>query len=138
MSPYDIYDYRDTEPEELLTEFSRPFNSTYAAFSGGDLIGFRSFGVDGRVPGGIYDEDYLDTGGGMKPELTGLGIGEEWLRSGLKFGSTTFTTNRFRVTVAQFNKRAIKVCYRAGFLETLRFNRPTDNEPFIVMTIDRQ
>ena len=70
-APYDCYDLADAEPEFFLD----PGNGFFALESGGELIGFRSFGADGRVPGGAYDDGALDTGGGLRPSLTGQGLG---------------------------------------------------------------
>ena len=45
-----------------------------------------SFGPDGRVPGWDYDETALDTGGGLRPSLTGQGLGRAVISAGLDFG----------------------------------------------------
>lgn len=41
------------------------------------LIGYRCFGSEGRVPGFGYDNTALDTGGGLRPALTGQGLGRQ-------------------------------------------------------------
>ena len=38
------------------------------------LIGFCCFGPDARVTGFAYDEDSLDIGAGLRPDLTGRGL----------------------------------------------------------------
>ena len=63
-------------------------------------------------------------------------MGEEMIRKGLEFGSHRYGSNRFRVTVAAFNERALKVCRWIGFREVHRFRRPTDNEEFAVLVLD--
>jgi [ribosomal protein S18]-alanine N-acetyltransferase len=70
-TPYDCYNMADGDPGYYLD----PVNGMFAVLSGDELIGFRSFGPDGRVPGGAYDDSALDTGGGLRPELTGRGSG---------------------------------------------------------------
>ena len=135
--PYHVYDYRDQPADDVIRYLSDPACCIYAVLREWELIGFRSFGADGTVPGGTYDEDYLDIGGGLRPDLTGQGLGEKILKSGIEFGAKKFGTNRFRVTVAEFNERALKVCKRVGFAEHSRFSRG-DGVCFIILVLDSQ
>lgn len=57
-APYDCYDMTGADPGELL----RPELAFHAVLSGEQLVGFRSYGADGRVPGWDYDDLALDTG----------------------------------------------------------------------------
>jgi hypothetical protein len=75
----------------------------------------------------------LDTGGGLRPDLTGKGLGVELVRKGLEFGAGRYGVKRFRVTVAAFNQRALKVCRRVGFVEQQRFLRPGDRQAFLIL-----
>lgn len=111
LEPYDCYDMTSADPAFLISAASGYFALT----DGPDLIGFRSFGTDGQVPGGDYDDSALDTGGGLRPELTGKGLGREALGTGLEFGRQRFAPPAFRVTVATFNLRAQKVVQALGF-----------------------
>ena len=115
--PYSVYDYREQSAELVVEFLVAPTNQFFAVLGDGELIGFRSFGPDGRVAGGEYDDDFLDTGGGLRPDLTGKGLGESVIRQGIEFGTNQYGTQRFRVTVAAFNERALRVCARVGFLE---------------------
>jgi ribosomal-protein-alanine N-acetyltransferase len=47
------------------------------------------------VPGGTYGADALDTGGGLRPDLTGRGLGREALEVGLAFGRSRFAPRAF-------------------------------------------
>jgi ribosomal-protein-alanine N-acetyltransferase len=47
--PYDVYDLAGADPEELLD----PALGFHAVLAGERLIGFRSFGPDGQVPGQV-------------------------------------------------------------------------------------
>ena len=134
--PYDIYGHAGTDIEETIAYLIGRKNQFFAAVQDRELVGFRSFGHDGQVEGGYYTEPYLDTGGGLRPDLTGKGLGAEFVRTGLQFGSEKFLTERFRVTVASFNERALKVCRKVGYVEDQRFRRTTDGLEFTVLTID--
>ena len=87
--------------------------------SDGELVGYFCFGVDATVPVGrklgLYDDDALDVGLGMRPDLTGQGLGADFVRAGLGFARRTFSPPAFRLTVAAFNRRAVKVYEAAGF-----------------------
>lgn len=70
-APYDCYDMTDADPAFLAS----PYSQFYALVDDEGLLGFRSFGEDGQVPGGTYDSSALDTGGGLRPDLVGRGFG---------------------------------------------------------------
>jgi RimJ/RimL family protein N-acetyltransferase len=124
--PYDCYDMTDADPAFLVS----PESGYFALTDDTGLIGFRSFGADGRVPGGEYDDSALDTGGGLRPELTGKGIGREAIRTGLEFGQQLFRPRAFRVTVASFNLRAQRVIAALGFHLTGTFSATTDGRSY--------
>ena len=128
-APYDCYDAAGGDPGHYLD----PANGFFAVLSGGELIGFRSFGPDGRVPGGAYDESALDTGGGLRPELTGQGLGRPVIAAGLDFGQRRFAPAAFRVTVAIFNTRALRVVTSLGFQPAGSFSATTDGRRFEIL-----
>ena len=78
--PYHIYNYREEERSAAPGYLADSTNRFFAVLSEHEVVGFRSFGLDGRVAGGVYDETCLDTGGGLRPDLTGKGLGVEILR----------------------------------------------------------
>lgn len=127
--PYDCYDMTQADPDELL----QPEAGFFALVRGADLIGFRSFGSDGRVPGWEYDEDALDTGGGLRPDLTGQGLGREAIATGLAFGRGRFAPAGFRVTVAAFNTRALRTVNALGFNRVGSFEASTTGAAFEVL-----
>src|SRR5258708_16244529 len=86
-APYDCYDMAGASAAFIAT----PESGFYALTDGDALIGFRSFGADGRVPGGDYDDSALDTGGGLRPDLTGKGLGRAAIRTGLEFAPRHFS-----------------------------------------------
>ena len=74
-----------------------------------------AFAALARVEGGDYSLDALDVGMGRQPELTGRGFGGKVHSAMLGFVHQEFTLNKLRVTVAEFNPRAIKQYLSAGF-----------------------
>jgi ribosomal-protein-alanine N-acetyltransferase len=57
----------------------------------------------------------LEIGLGLRPDLTGRGLGGPFLAAGLEFAHEQFSPERFVLSVATFNERAITVYERAGF-----------------------
>ena len=114
---YAIYDGDPTSVDALL----RPryfYHSVYD--ERGDLEGYFCYGEDAQVRTGrslgVYErESALDIGLGMRPDLTGRGLGEDFVRAGLRFARETYSPPAFCLTVASFNRRAIRVYQRAGF-----------------------
>jgi ribosomal-protein-alanine N-acetyltransferase len=115
--PYSVYDGDPASVDSLL-EPRFHYHSVHD--EGGNLAGYFCFGEDARVSAGrrlgVYErERALDVGLGMRPELTGQGLGEEFVTSGLRFAKATYAPEAFRLTVATFNRRAIRVYERVGF-----------------------
>jgi [ribosomal protein S18]-alanine N-acetyltransferase len=90
---------------------------------------FAAVGEDGTLVGFYYLEakgDDVEIGLGLRPELTGRGLGGEFLQAGLGFLRGRYPGRPVILNVAAFNKRAIKVYERAGFRETGRHVRHFD------------
>jgi ribosomal-protein-alanine N-acetyltransferase len=130
--PYDVYDMTGAAPDDLLD----PELGFHAVLAGDRLVGFRSFGPDGRVPGWDYDDSALDTGGGLRPSLTGQGLGRSVIAAGLDFGRSRFAPAAFRVTVASFNARARRTVESLGFEVIGSFAANRDGRPFDVLVRD--
>ena len=69
-------------------------------------------GRDAHLYGG---EDVIDIGLGMKPDLTGKGMGRTFFQAGIAFAVEKFKPKTFRLSVATFNKRAITLYKNIGF-----------------------
>ena len=130
--PYDCYDMTGADPAFLAD----PASGFFALADDGGLIGFRSYGADGQVPGGPYGAPALDTGGGLRPELTGRGLGRAVVAAGLEFGQQRFAPDAFRVTVASFNTRALRVVTSLGFRPTESFAATMDGRRFEILVRD--
>ena len=115
--PYSVYNGSPDAVPSLL-EPRYLYHSVHDDY--GFLVGYFCFGEDARVAAGkssgVYDrEDALDVGLGMRPDLTGRGLGEQFVRAGLQFADEAYSPPAFRLTVATFNHRAISVYERVGF-----------------------
>ena len=127
--PYDCYDMTGADPDFLAD----PASGFFALLDRDDLIGFRSFGTDGQVPGWDYDNTALDTGGGLRPDLTGIGLGRLAIQTGLDFGRSQFCPSAFRVTIASFNQRAQRVVKALGFQKAGCFQGFADGRDYDVL-----
>ena len=100
------------------------------------MAGFITFGADARVPGGDYSDLGLDIGLGIKPELTGRGLGADHVEAVVEFARATFDGAPRRVTIAGANERAVRVWAGRGFIETQRFASPETvmgSDEFVVL-----
>ncbi len=129
-TPYDIYNADDVEAS--IECYLEPDYHYYSLWQGDELIAFRCFGEDARVRGGDYSADALDMGGGLRPDLTGRGLGTSVMQAAFEFAKIEFKPAAFRATVAGFNLRAQKVCQRVGYREIERFNATHTGREFIV------
>jgi RimJ/RimL family protein N-acetyltransferase len=106
-APYDFYD-GDQEPVKNRQRFFVVRDEHDGVF------GFYYFEPKG---------DVLDYGLGLRPDLTGRGLGPRFFQEGLEFGRERYAPKRIRLYVAAFNERAIALYERAGFRETGRHVR---------------
>jgi RimJ/RimL family protein N-acetyltransferase len=105
--PYDFYN-GDAEP------VLNPERFFAGRDDGGEMVGFFYFEPK---------DDVLEYGLGLRPDLTGRGLGLDFFRTGLEFGRERYRPAFVRLHVAAFNERAIKVYEHAGFHETGRHVR---------------
>jgi RimJ/RimL family protein N-acetyltransferase len=116
--PYSVYNWQEKDdPAELLDR-----RSPYFAVRDerGELIGFFTYGSSAYVWGSgephLYSEGKTITIGlGLRPDLTGRGLGLAFVEAGLDFAREHFAPERFRLYVLSFNERAIRIYKRAGF-----------------------
>ena len=135
-APYDVYDI--THPvDEAVEYFLQPSTGCHVIEADGELAGFITFGADARVPGGDYSDPALDIGLGIKPELTGRGLGGAFVEAVIAFARASFGVTPLRVTIAMGNKRAVRVWSGRGFNEIQRFGSPEtvmETDEFVVLT----
>ncbi|WP_274366258.1 GNAT family N-acetyltransferase [Paenibacillus thermotolerans] len=135
--PYDLYSMDGSK--ECISEL---MNGDYFFVEDdcNQIIGFVCCGSSARVPGGyeagIYkDDDVLDIGLGLRPEVTGKGLGSDFVYHAVQFIGTYFGKSKIQLVVAAFNERAIKAYRKAGFtLGELFHSRVSGKQvPFVVM-----
>jgi RimJ/RimL family protein N-acetyltransferase len=131
--PYDIYNADAQDLEADLALLLDPRNAHHAITAAGDLLAFCCFGPEAQVPGGEYEAGLLDVGLGVRPDLTGQGHGDTYVRAVLDFAAEEFAPGGYRVTVAEFNERALRVWERACFRRVQRFERGVDCQAFWVL-----
>ncbi|WP_249870652.1 GNAT family N-acetyltransferase [Oceanobacillus saliphilus] len=130
--PYDFYNNILTSNAilELLSNHYYGVQDDY-----NNLIGFFCTGRSAQVPAGnllgAYEEDCVDVGIGMKPELTGKGKGYEFFTHILSFVCEKHKDKDIRLTVATFNERAIHLYEKFGFERKRLFH--SDDTEFITM-----
>ena len=121
-APYDFYDW-DQDPEDLA-ELLDPQSwqaPNYAVFNEvNELVGFFSFRHDAQ------DDQRVEIGLGLRPDVTGKGLGFAFLTAGLTFGQEYFPAGKWSLSVVTFNQRAIRVYERAGFLPLTTFLHHTN------------
>ncbi|MHB9144295.1 MAG: GNAT family N-acetyltransferase [Symbiobacteriia bacterium] len=105
---YGFYDLKQ-DPEDLAELLDpKSWEDTYVAAldEGRELVGF--FGFESRG-------DMVTLGVGLRPDLTGRGLGLSFLEAGLQYARDRYHPKTFRLVVAAFNQRAIRLYERAGF-----------------------
>jgi ribosomal-protein-alanine N-acetyltransferase len=129
--PYDIYNH-ELNPETMQELLGSHY---FAVVDNEKLIGFFCIGKDAQVPAGsqfgAYDEYLLDIGLGMRPDLTGKGQGKVFFSFILNHVAKTTNVSSFRLTVATFNTRAIRLYEGLGFVKDMEFHN--GNMEFMTM-----
>lgn len=130
--PYDFYNNEMTE--ESLEEM---MDGSYRAVlnNGQTVFGFFCTGNSAQVPigrsFGAYPENFIDIGLGMDPSKTGNGEGSEFFSFILQYIDGNHNGIPLRLTVAEFNKRAIHLYEKVGFVKEKEFK--TASAAFITM-----
>lgn len=105
-----------------------------------ELIGYFCFGADARIPTietNVYDKGFLDIGLGLKPDLCGKSNGFAFLNHGLDYAQKCYATTHFRLSVAIFNERAIRLYKKVGFVEEREVTNSHFKNKFLIMTFVR-
>jgi len=129
-APYDFYDApSDEEDLARLLDADRRRDRTFTVRDDrGDVIGFFTY---------ARSDDVVVVGLGLRPDLTGRGLGPSFVEEGLAFARARYAPRRFRLSVAAFNARAIKVYERSGFVTTREYEEHTNGGTFSFVEMER-
>jgi len=134
-APYDIYNLETTDLAGAIAFFLNRDNGYFAVYGEDDTpIGFCCFGSEGQVPGGDYSLDALDIGIGMRPELTGQGLGYAFVGAVLTHAEQTYRPQRLRATIALFNLRSQRVFEKHGFRRQSQFTGTARPRQYVILT----
>jgi ribosomal protein S18 acetylase RimI-like enzyme len=113
--PYDFYDLA-SDPDDAAG-MADPARAKHRRAVLGD---------DGRVAAFLWFDwhgDVVEVGIGIRPDLTGRGLGESYLRAQLDYATEQWAPKTFRLFVAAWNDRGIRLYERLGFREVGRETR---------------
>jgi [ribosomal protein S18]-alanine N-acetyltransferase len=134
QNPYDFYDIAVERAEQAVNDLLEPNNNCFEILdASGIFFWYCSFGPDGQVLGGDYSVSALDVGMGIDPARTGQGSGRAVAKAVLEFAQHKFSPIRFRVTIATFNQRAIRVWQGLGFEPIHSFPHPVSDVEFVIL-----
>lgn len=130
---YSIYNH----DEEFVNECMDRKHFTFIN-SNNELLGYFCFGTEARIPTtekNVYNNDFTDIGLHIRPDLTGKKLGNHFLDVCLNYIQNNFNTNRFRATIASFNKRALRLCVKAGFNPVEEVTHLFSEKKFTIVTL---
>ena len=117
---YSFYDMAADEDDLRIFMDARNWQDTIRAVlnENDELVGWASF---------YFENDELWLSLGLRPDLTGRGLGDEFVSECIDYAAShhRLVKHTIRLAVALFNRRAIKVYQRVGFMETNRTVRDT-------------
>ncbi len=130
-----IYSFYDANPDEADYYLNPQYHYHTILDDCGELIGYFCLGEDATVLGGTYDQSALDLGMGLRPNLTGKGLGVGVTAAVLDYVCTNFAPTAFRVTVAAFNQRALRMCAKLDFQPLAHFiSAGAEPHEFVLLT----
>jgi [ribosomal protein S18]-alanine N-acetyltransferase len=135
--PYDAYDA--SEDPSFEAELRDPvrwgeFEFAVDDAASGELVGFLELTA-------IGDQGCVEIGLGLRPDLTGRGLGPAYIGAAMVFARERWHPSTFALDVFPWNERAIRAYERAGFergevyvrtfpdgneVTFLRMSRPSD------------
>lgn len=135
-APYQMYSLQDESAADEVVQYLLDDKNHFYRIDDeqGQFLAFCSFGDDAQVNGGDYSKKALDVGLGLRPDLTGHGLGTKIIAAVLEFALESFELTHFRVTIAAFNQRAQKAWLHNGFTHRQDFHRAFDQFPFVILT----
>ena len=117
---YSFYDMTaDEEDLKIFTNIEYWKDTIFAVLDeNGELVGWSSFYIEN-------EDVWISLG--LKPQLTGRGLGKEFVSECVKFAKSHYKLDEqtIKLDVALFNQRAIKVYKKAGFCNSKKIIKNT-------------
>ncbi len=117
--PYDVYDLTEDPSLDVEMRESERWGATWFAADEaqtGRLAGFLELvASESETEGGTRVEVEVEVGLGLRPDLTGKGIGASFVEDALTFSRERWRPSTFALDVFPWNERAIRCYERAGF-----------------------
>ena len=107
-APFSFYDWETDDLSELLDPKLRADDFVAVDDDDGSLVGYFHYKPPHRPS--------LEIGLGMHPDWTGRGLGQGFVEAGLDYARRRYAPVEFLLCVATFNRRAITVYERIGFV----------------------
>lgn len=130
---YAIYSFEDNEDTVLELMCGEYFSCETLE---GALVGYFCFGKSAQIPtqeNYAFGHDIIDIGLGLMPNLCGCGNGYIFMKSGLDYAKNTLKTEKLRLVVAAFNKRAVSLYSNMGFIVIGNVRHKNSKMKFIIM-----
>ena len=114
--PYDFYDMINDEEDlhELLYDRGEHY---FEVIKDNVCIGFYVI---------VEEDNQIEIGLGLRPDLTGKGYGKEFLEILLDYISLNYEKKEIILSVASFNSRAIHLYEKCGFKRIRNFTQATN------------
>jgi [ribosomal protein S18]-alanine N-acetyltransferase len=103
---YSTYDVDDSSVLE---------RDVWAVREEGALVGYCCFGAPARVDGAAEEAGVVDVGYGMAPDRVGGGLGHRFVEAILAFATESYSPERLRMYVLDWNERSQRVAAGHGF-----------------------
>lgn len=129
--PYDFYDMEaDEEDLAMFIDPAKRGDRNFSVYASKTLVGFFSVNE--------FDESTVSLGLGMHPQLTGKGNSEAFLNSIFSFIRENYAYETLSISVATFNKRAIRAYEKVGFKALDTFMQKTNGSTFEFLKMERE
>ena len=122
--PHDLYDCDPGNTAPFTTRGPDGEGYYPAVDDDGRLVAFAVVGAEARVRGQDPADGVVDVGMGVRPDLTGRGLGSTLLPQVVALAVEVTGATAARVAVAAFNERSLALCRSAGFRDVREFPGP--------------
>lgn len=120
--PFDLYDSGDAGLFLVRSPDGDGFSP--AVDDAGALVAFAVLGAEARVRGQEPAPGVVDIGMGVRPDVTGRGLGARLLPQVVALAVDQGARTAVRAAVAGFNERSLALCASAGFRVVREFPGP--------------